>query len=151
MQTKDTLILELQGCLSSSITCLLGDYEIILPQDRIHLLTRTTLCSATCSHLKQCNWARNGMSENAKLQTPAVTSWAFTVPSHVRKNRRISGSSEHGLRAIFFGRLLISNSSCIYSRFFKARTGEIVTQMDFACEVGMYADLLIPNRNLERK
>lgn len=47
--------------------------------------------------------------------------------------------------------LLISNSSCIYSRFFKARTGEIVSQMDFACEVGIYTYLLIPNRNLERK
>lgn len=47
--------------------------------------------------------------------------------------------------------LLISHSSCIYLRFFKARTGEIVTQMDFACEVGTYTDLLIPNRKLERK
>lgn len=35
MQTKETVILELQGCLSSNVIWLLRDYKIILLQDHI--------------------------------------------------------------------------------------------------------------------
>lgn len=39
----------------------------------------------------------------------------------------------------------------LYLRFFKIRTGKIFAQIYFSSDVGMYRDLLIPNRNLERK
>lgn len=46
---------------------------------RQHLLTRDPLCSFASSHLKQSNWARSRVAENAKLQRPAVALWAFTI------------------------------------------------------------------------
>lgn len=36
-------------------------------------------------------------------------------------------------------------------RSFKIRTGKTLAQIDFSCEAGMYRNLLILNRNLERK
>lgn len=95
MQTKETVILEWQGCFSSSFIWLLWDYKNHSPP-RQQLLTR---CSAASSQLKQRSWARNRMSENTNLQTAAAAGWAFPIPSPVRGSRRLPGSSQqlHGL------------------------------------------------------
>ncbi|KAJ7402381.1 hypothetical protein BTVI_86738 [Pitangus sulphuratus] len=52
------------------------------------------------------------MSENANLQTPAINGWAFTILSHVKENRRISGSKDGMMTSALGGGSISHNLPC---------------------------------------